>query len=127
MKMMKEMVEVSQIANKKPNRKRKVRIFFYVDEKEGSLIQEKMAEANVSNREAYLRKMALSGYIIKLDFAEIRKMINLLSNASNNINQIARKVNDKGDIYAEDIKMIQAHQEKLWEQSDLILQSFSKL
>jgi len=118
---------VSQIANKKPNRKRKVRIFFYVDEKEGSLIQEKMAEANVSNREAYLRKMALSGYIIKLDFAEIRKMINLLSNASNNINQIARKVNDKGDIYAEDIKMIQAHQEKLWEQSDLILQSFSKL
>lgn len=54
-------------------------------------------------------------------------MINLLSNATNNINQIARKVNEKGDIYAEDIKMIQAHQEKLWEQSDLILQSFSKL
>ena len=46
-------------------RKRPIRIVFYLNEQEQSLLEEKMAEANIQNREAYIRKMVLDGYVIR--------------------------------------------------------------
>jgi len=109
------------------NRKRNGRIVFYVTDAEEQLIKEKMEVANISNREAFLRKMIFDGYILRLDLSDVRKMISLLSNATNNLNQIAKKANETGSIYENDVKAIQAHYDKLWEQSDLILRSISKL
>ena len=109
------------------NRKRAIRIVFYVTEKEEALIDEKMKVAHIHNREAYLRKMALDGYVIRLDLADVKKMVALLSNATNNLNQIARKANETGSLYRNDVKVLQQHYDQLWTQSDLILQSISKL
>jgi len=127
MKEMMEMMEVSAIEKIKPKRLRGNRVVFCVTSSEEDLIAEKMVEANMSNRGAYMRRMALSGYIIKLDFVEVKKMIALLSNATSNLNQIAKKVNTTGDIHAEDIKLLQGDYNKLWEQSDSILQAIQKL
>ena len=62
-----------------------------VTEAERDLIAEKMTVANIRNREAYLRKMAMDGYVVRLDLADVRKMVFLLQNATNNLNQIARR------------------------------------
>jgi len=53
-----------------------------------------MAAAGIRNREAYLRKMVLDGYILRLDLSEVREMTRLLSNATNNLNQIAKRANE---------------------------------
>ena len=74
-----------------------------------------MAEAGVKNRSAFIRKMALDGYIIKLDTSDIRQMISLLRNSSNNLNQIAKRVNSTNSVYGADIAEMQAKQDEIWE------------
>ena len=56
------------------NRKRSNRMVFYLDDAELALLKEKMSVANIQNREAYIRKMVLDGYVLKLDFSDVRHM-----------------------------------------------------
>ena len=96
-------------------------------EDERDLITEKMAAAGIRNREAYLRKMSLDGYVIRLDLSDIRDMTRLLSNATNNLNQIAKRANETRSIYASDIQDLQAHYDRLWTQADTILRSLANI
>ena len=86
-----------------------------------------LAAANIRNREAYLRKMALDGYVVRLDLADVRKMVSLLTNATNNLNQIAKRANETRSVYQSDIADLQAHYEKLWEQAEAILRDLAKV
>jgi hypothetical protein len=109
------------------NLKRDITLKIRVTEAERGLIAEKMAAANIRNREAYLRKMALDGYVVRLDLADVRKMVSLLQNATNNLNQIARRANETRNVYQSDIRDLQAHYDGLWEQADAILRSLAKI
>lgn len=109
------------------NRKRKCRIFFHVSEEELQLITDHMKLIGIQNREAYLRKMSIDGYILNLDLSCIQKMITLLSNTTNNLNQIAKRTNETKNIYETDIKDIQADYTKLWETAKEILKQLSNL
>ena len=86
-----------------------------------------MAEACVTSRSAFIRKMALDGYIVKLDMDEITEMITLLRRSSNNLNQIAKKVNSTGTIYGEEIAQIRNGQDEIWKLSREILAQLSAL
>ena len=86
-----------------------------------------MAAAGISNKEAYLRKMVLDGYILRLDLSDVREMTRLLSNATNNLNQIAKRANETRNIYESDIKDLQTNYERLWEQADAILRSLANI
>ena len=90
-------------------------------QEELNIIHQKMAEIGVRNRSAYLRKMALDGYIVKLDMDDIHEMIRLLRNATNNLNQIAKQANSSGSIYGAEISAMQARQDEIWENSKEIL------
>lgn len=100
---------------KEPNRLRKVQLNFRVTEREKALIEEKMLALGTANREAYLRKIAIDGYIVKLDLPELKELISLMRRTSNNVNQIARRMNETGRIYDADAADIQAQQERLWQ------------
>ena len=76
---------------------------------------------------AYLRKMAIDGYVVKLDLPELRDMVSLLRRSSNNLNQIAKRVNETSRIYAEDIECLLENQEKLWSMAKEILGRLSNL
>ena len=71
--------------------------------------------------------MTLDGYVLKLDLTEVRKILFLLSNATNNINQIAKRANETGSVYKDDIKILQDHYDTLWGKMDKFLKSFAKL
>ena len=73
------------------NRKRNVQIKFRVTKEERSLIEEKMKQVPTSNMEAYLRKMAIDGYLIQVDHSDIKKITAELQRIKGNINQIARR------------------------------------
>jgi len=109
------------------NLKRKVQQIFRVDENELDLIKQKMECANIINKEAYYRKMILDGYIIRLDLADVREMIRLLSNATGNLNQIAKRVNADGSIFASDISDIKEDYETLWVQVKEILKRLATI
>lgn len=84
-------------------------------------LHQRMDEAGVKNCSAFIRKMALDGYIVKLDMDDIREMIRLLRNATNNLNQIAKKANSGDGIYGADIADMQAKQDEIWESAKEIL------
>jgi len=86
-----------------------------------------MSAAGINNKEAYLRKMILDGYIIHVDLSNVRELTRLLSNATNNLNQVAKRVNEGGSIYENDIINLQANYDRLWEQADAILRSLANI
>ena len=94
-------------------RNQELRALFTPEEVER--LKQRMAEAGVWNRSAFIRKMTLDGYIIKLDTSDIREMITLLRRSSNNLNQVAKKVNSTNPVYGADIADMQAKQDEIWE------------
>ena len=99
---------------KQGNNKRSVRAEFVMSESEAALVRERMAELGISNLSAYLRKMAVDGYIIHLDMSDIQDMIRLLRICSNNLNQYARRANETGSIYAADIEDLRTRLDDLF-------------
>lgn len=103
------------------SRKRNVQIIFWVTEAERDMIEQKMAQVGTDNLSAYLRKIAIDGYIVKLDLPELREMISLLRRSSNNLNQIAKRLNETGRFYAADLEDMLRRQEQLWQTANRIL------
>ena len=109
------------------NRKRNIMVRFRVTPEEKAMIEEKMSQVGTSNIEAYLRKMSIDGYILKLDLPELKEMISLLRRCSNNLNQIAKRTNQTGRLYSEDLEDILQNQERLWQSANVILAKLSSL
>ena len=84
-------------------------------------IKAKMEQAGVKNRSAYIRKMAIDGYIIVLDLSDIKEVVRLIRINSNNLNQYAKKANETGSIYEEDIGDLNARLDEIWESSKEIM------
>ena len=100
---------------------------FYVSEEEKGIIQEKMAQLGTDNLSAYLRKMALDGYVVKLDLPELQEMISLLRYSSNNLNQLTKRVNASGRIYETDLADIHAGMDQVWEAANKILRALANV
>ena len=107
--------------------KREVTVKIRLSESELAMIRDKMKEYGTDNMSAFLRKMAIDGYVVKLELPELKEMTRLLSSYSNNLNQIAKRVNATGDIYSTDFDEIREHQDSLWTASEKIIRSLSKL
>ena len=85
------------------------------------MIEAKMAQLGTTNMGAYLRKMALDGYVVKLDLPELRELVSLLRYSSNNLNQLTRRVHETGCVYAADMEDILQNQERIWQAASGIL------
>ena len=59
-------------------RKRDIQLKFRVTPQEREMIETKMAQFGTTNMAAYLRKMAIDGYVVKLDLPELRELVSLL-------------------------------------------------
>ena len=108
-------------------RKREIVLRFRVTPEERGMIEEKMAQRGTENMAAYLRKMAIDGYIVKLDLPELKELVSLLRRSGNNLNQIAKRVNETSRIYAADIECLLENQEKLWSMAKEILGRLANL
>lgn len=95
-------------------RTRPIRIEFCVTEQERQLIQSKMAQLGTKNMGAYLRKMAIDGYIIKVDYTQQKKLAAAVSRVASNINQICRRINSSGHLYTEDVAEMKERQAEIW-------------
>lgn len=102
-------------------RNRNTQIIFWVSGEEKELIEEKMAQVGMTNLSAYLRRISIDGLIIKLELPELKEMVSLLRYTSNNINQLAKRMNESGRIYDTDLDSVTENQEKLWDMANEIL------
>ena len=107
--------------------KRDHMIYIRVDSQELSSIHQRMEQLGIINASAYIRKMAIDGYIVKLDIPELRDLISLQRRSSNNINQIAKRVNTTGRVYAADLEQILQNQERIWSGIQEIITRLAKI
>ena len=110
-----------------PKRKREVQLNFRVSPEELALIEQKMAQLGTTNREAYLRKMALDGYVVRLELPELKELVSLMRYSSNNLNQLARRAHETGRIYDADLEDISRRQEALRDGVHQVLTQLAKL
>ena len=96
-------------------RAREIQVIFRVNEQERALIRQKMELMGVRNMQAYLRKMAIDGYIIYTDTADIKAFTKELSAIGRNINQIAKRINAGGPAYQADMDEIRERLDEIWQ------------
>ena len=104
-------------------RKRDIQLKFRVTPQEREMIETKMAQFGTANMAAYLRKMAIDGYIIYTDTTEIKAFTSELSAIGRNINQIAKRINAGGPAYQADMDEIRERLDEIWQLQRRILSS----
>lgn len=107
--------------------RRSVKMTVRVTPEEHALIHEKMALIGTTNQEAYLRRMAIDGLYVRLNLPELKEMVSLLRYTSNNINQMAKRLNETGRVYEADISDIQKQQTELFEKANEIISKLAEL
>lgn len=105
------------------NRKRNIQMKFYVTEDEKRLIDEKMAQLPTRRYGAYLRKMAIDGFIIYTDTTDIKAFTSELAAIGRNINQITKRINATGSPYQADMEEIRERLDEIWQLQRRILSS----
>lgn len=102
------------------NRKREKQIKFYVNEKEYEEIKKKVEKSKL-NQQEYLIKSALNKKIIVVD--GLKEILLELSREGNNLNQIAKKINEGEQ---KDIKEMKNKLNNLWDLIEKILKESNK-
>ena len=105
------------------DRRRKNPILFYLNDEELQLIDARMRSVGITNRSAYLRKIAIDGYVIHVDYAYLKEHTRQIRMVGININQIAHHLNATGNIYRSDIEAIKKMLDEIWQLQRSILSS----
>ena len=107
-------------------RQRPIHLHVMVSEEEQALILGRMAEAGIRNMGAYMRKMALNGYVLHVDLEPVRELVSLQRRCSNNLNQVAIHANTYG-VYPEEIKALQNDYAELWGPLSALLEKLAQV
>ena len=113
------------VAGKKRIRSTSVCVWLSPDEQ--AKIQKRMADVGIRNLSAYMRKMALNGYVFHVDLAPVKEIVSLQRRCANNLNQIAVRVNTCGGVYPEEIKVLQKGYMDLWGPLSDLLEKLSEV
>jgi len=109
------------------NEGRTVGLYTKVSPEEKEMIDKKMALLGTANLRAYLRKMAVDGYIVHLDMSCVKELVRLLRSISSNVNQIARRCNETRNLYVQDVENLRQGYDRVWKEILALLNKFEDL
>ena len=109
------------------NEGRTVGLYTKVSPEEKEVIDQKMALLGTMNLRAYLRKMAVDGYVVQVDMSSVVELVKLLRSISNNVNQIARFCNSTHSLYAQDVEDLRKGYATVWQGISDLLKKFESL
>ena len=109
------------------NEGRTVGLYTTVTPEERAVIDEKMARAGTDNLRAYLRKMILDGYVVRVDMDAALETVKLLRSVSGNVNQIAKRCNETRNLYAQDVEDLRQGYVRVWPEIGKLLKKFEEL
>ena len=109
------------------NMRRSIKLSVRLSEQEQEILKSRMALAGTTNQEAFIRKMALDGALVRLDVPELKEMISLLRYSGNNINQLTKQLHSSGRVYDTDLEDIIKNQETLIDLANTIIMKLSSL
>ena len=109
------------------NEGRTIGLYTKVSPEDKKVIDQKMALLGTSNLRAYLRKMAVDGYVVQLDMSSVVELVKLLRSISSNVNQIARRCNSTRSLYAQDVEDLRQGYNAVWQGVSELLKKFEAL
>ena len=104
-------------------RSRPIELHVFLSEKENQIFEKKYKQSGKRSRSEYIRQLILEGFVYEINFSEIQRFNYLLANISNNINQVAHKVNATDSVFKNDIEAIKEEQKKIWQLQRSMLSS----
>lgn len=113
------------VAGKKRIRNTPLHVWLSPDER--TKIQERMENVGIRNLSAYVRKMALNGYVFHVDLAPVKDIVSLQRRCASNLNQIAVRANTSGGVYPDEIKALQKDYADLWGLLSELLERLSEV
>lgn len=111
----------------KPKSERTIPLYFKVSPEEKAVIDKKMKQLGTHNQRAYLRKMAVDGYAVRVDMTDVKELVMLMRTCANNLNQIAKRVNGTGNLYEEDVEDLKMRYGELWGAFGALLAKWEEL
>ena len=102
-------------------------IHIRVTPEEVDRIKERMQEVGIKSMTAYLLRMALHGFVIMMDLSDLKEILRLLQISGNNLNQYAKKANETGSIYKEDIDELKSNQKEIVQEMRKVLDKLTEL
>lgn len=90
-------------------------------------IRARMAEAGIKSMTAYLIRMAIHGYVLVMDLSDLKEILRLLQISGNNLNQYAKKANETGNIYHEDIEELKGIQKEILQEMRNVLHKLTAI
>ena len=109
------------------NEGRTVGLYTMVSPEEKEVTDQKMSLLGTTNLRAYLRKMAVDGYVVQLDMSSVVELVKLLRSISSNVNQIAKRCNSTHNLYAEDVEDLRKGYTEVWQGIHNLLKKFETL
>ena len=110
----------------KKKRIKNIPLHIMLSEKEREQLDERVAEAGMNNRSAFMRRMLMKGYIIKVDVSFVRELLSLQRRSVNNLKQIAAHANAQ-KIYVTEVADLQKGYDDLWVLLSDLLNHFTVL
>ena len=104
-----------------PNRERKIPIQIYLSEDEDYILTQKQKISGMKSKSSFLRHLILYGYVYDIDYSELREYNTILSRISNNLNQIAKRMNTTGNVYEADVKEVKELMKQVWQSQKSML------
>ena len=86
-----------------------------------------MQETGISSLTAYVIRMAIHGYVLKMDLSDLKEMLRLMQISGNNLNQYAKKANETGSVYYEDIEELRAVQKEILREMRKVLEKLTAI
>ena len=98
-----------------PKRERNIPIQIYLSEDEDFILTQKQKASGMKSKSSFLRHLILYGYVYDIDYSELREYNAALGKIGNNLNQIAKRMNAIGNVYAADVKEVKELMKKVWD------------
>ena len=97
------------------NRERKNELKIYLSDDEQYILEQKVKISGMKSKSAFLRRLILYGFVYDLDYSELREYNSALGKIGNNLNQIAKRMNATGNVYAADVREVKELMKKVWD------------
>ena len=97
------------------NRERKNELKIYLSDDEQYILEQKVKASGMKSKSAFLRRQILYGFVYNIDYSELSEYNAVLGKIGNNLNQIAKRMNATGNVYAADIKQVKELMKQVWD------------
>lgn len=102
-------------------RERQNELKIYLNDDERYILEQKWKASNMKSKSSFIRHLILYGYVYDINYEHLREYNTNLAQIGNNLNQIAKRMNATGNVYAADVREVKELMKQVWQSQKSML------